>query len=673
MQAVLFPGMRLMNRFSFKLKFLIVGSVVIVAFAMLAIPQMHHLMGLISDSKAVARGVEVERALMDVFQPVLTYRSLSRRALDGDASVNDVLAQARSDVATAMTNYVGTAQKADIGQDVVTAAKELDGAWKALAANPDKSSVAESVRQHNELVDRILRDMQRIAADSGLALDPNPDMYYIGHVLTHEIPRLAEQTNGARRSATAASTDPQGRILLNNTWRELDAVLTALRINFDEAKDKNAAIAADLDVLVKSVADDIDRFKRVVSSKLAAEKPQQGVQEIWDAGVAAQAGIFKFYAAVSAIESKLLEQRVVQETKDLTMGFAFKTAFVLILVYILAAMAAAINQAVRRLELGVDQLSEGNLSARIEIDSEDEMARIARSFNKLGQSLGQVIGRVAETSSQVSGAAVQLAATAAQVDKSSEAQSQAAASTAASVQQIATSINVVAEQARDVHNVSSSSRQRTEAGNRSMQELSSEIDRVEQTVKEISVAMAEFVKSSKAITGMTKQVKDIAEQTNLLALNAAIEAARAGDQGRGFAVVADEVRKLAEKSAQSASQIDQVTGTLSDKSLKAENSIEQGLKALEDSQKHMKTVVDILGQARDSVVHAEEGVSGIAQTVQDQTSVSNTIASHVDSIAKMSTDNHKAAREAAQAARLLETLSADLAGLIARFRMAQAA
>jgi methyl-accepting chemotaxis protein len=112
---------------------------------------------------------------------------------------------------------------------------------------------------------------------------------------------------------------------------------------------------------------------------------------------------------------------------------------------------------------------------------------------------------------------------------------------------------------------------------------------------------------------------------------------------------------------------------LSDKSLKAENSIEQGLKALEDSQKHMKTVVDILGQARDSVVHAEEGVSGIAQTVQDQTSVSNTIASHVDSIAKMSTDNHKAAREAAQAARLLETLSADLAGLIARFRMAQAA
>jgi methyl-accepting chemotaxis protein len=359
--------------------------------------------------------------------------------------------------------------------------------------------------------------------------------------------------------------------------------------------------------------------------------------------------------------------------RSLVIGLTVKAAVIFVLIYLFSAVAVAVGNAVHRLENGVESFAAGHLSTRIEIHSKDEMARIASSFNALAESLGQVIGRVAETSGQVSGAAVQLAATAAQVDKSSEEQSQAAASTAASVQEIATSINVVAEQARDVRDVSSASRQRTEAGNRSMQELSAEINRVETTVKEISVAMAEFVKSSKAITGMTKQVKDIAEQTNLLALNAAIEAARAGDQGRGFAVVADEVRKLAEKSAQSASQIDQVTGTLSEKSLKAETSIDQGLRALEDSQKHMKTVVEILGQARDSVVHAEQGVSGIAQTVQDQTSVSTTIAGHVDSIAKMSTDNHKAAREAAQAARLLENLSADLAGLIARFRFAKAA
>jgi methyl-accepting chemotaxis protein len=283
--------------------------------------------------------------------------------------------------------------------------------------------------------------------------------------------------------------------------------------------------------------------------------------------------------------------------------------------------------------------------------------------------LRDMIANVKSRADQVGDAALGLAGASEQIAQGSQAQSEAAAATAAAVEQITVSIGSVAANTDDVRKLAEQSLQQTRQGNRNVDEMIGDIRNVQDSVNQIAASVKEFVDSTRAIAGMTQQVKDIAEQTNLLALNAAIEAARAGEQGRGFAVVADEVRKLAEKSAQSANEIDEVTSSLNLKSGLVEGTVQAGLRSLQSTQEHVERVSAVLSDASAAVTQSSQGVGDIASSVAEQSLASNEIARNVETIAQMSEENHAAVQSNSQEIRRLELLAGELQAAVSRFRV----
>jgi methyl-accepting chemotaxis protein len=344
---------------------------------------------------------------------------------------------------------------------------------------------------------------------------------------------------------------------------------------------------------------------------------------------------------------------------------------VAVLSFVLSYMAVTklVYLPAHRLIIDMARLAQGNFTTPIDNINQDGIGKIAASAELIRINLGAMINKLNSITAEVSDTASKLSATAHQIVNASIKQSNSTASTASAIEKMTTSATFVTENSGALKVISDNSLQRSNEGNVSLSSLIGELGAVETAVEGITASVAQFVQSAESITQITKYVKDIAEQTNLLSLNAAIESARAGEQGRGFAVVADEVRKLAEKSAQSASQIDQITVSLSTQSDIVGKAVSQGKKSLLSSQDILENVAMVLGEANQTVIQTKTGIDNIVHAVNEQNEASTEIIQNMNQIAHMATENMAAIKKNSDAADGLQNLSATMLEIVKGFKV----
>jgi methyl-accepting chemotaxis protein len=347
------------------------------------------------------------------------------------------------------------------------------------------------------------------------------------------------------------------------------------------------------------------------------------------------------------------------------MGVAAAIAFI--------AFHAAVQRTIARpaatLIADLQRLAAGEFSPPVCQSAGHEFGQIAAGAERIRHELGRVIGDVQRSAGDVSAETGRLARSATSHSQNAQNQSGSASRILADVGQVAASINTITDNTETLRSHTAASLEQARAGNEKLSELVGEIDVAESAMQEIDASVAEFLQSTRSIVTMTQQVRDIADQTNLLALNAAIEAARAGEQGRGFAVVADEVRKLAEKSAQSASQIDEVTRALGERSEGVDRAIRKGQSSLRSSQEFVENVAIALGESNQMISQATADMDNIAVAMNEQNLATRNIARHIETIAQKAEEDRDIARESAEAVENLCSASARLEQSTNRFRV----
>ena len=429
--------------------------------------------------------------------------------------------------------------------------------------------------------------------------------------------------------------------------------------------------------------------RQLVAEFLAAHEKlaagyRQGLTAFKTADRDAQAGD----AAVTGIDrapTKLLDEAVAeigqstlkaQTEAEATARSGLTVAIVAMLVAIvggIAVFATLIRNSIvaptKSLVADLQRLSDGNLGTPIKANGGGEIGLLAEHTETLRRHLVELIGATQQSSNAVVVGCDAMQLSTAEISRETENQSQIAVSLAATMEQMRAVIDAVAGEAAHVSREAADARSGTQTGQHLVAALIDDVRDVASKLTDTNMLVSQFVESARSIGNLTQQVKEIADQTNLLALNAAIEAARAGEQGRGFAVVADEVRKLAEKSSQSAGEIEAVTRLLESKTAAVEHAINEGNARLAQGVTRSNEVTHNLA----TIIATSDTVSHSVQTMSDkideQRSAIDDIASKAEALARQSEENSAAVRQIEGNSNTLRQLSQRLKQSLATFKL----
>jgi methyl-accepting chemotaxis protein len=333
-------------------------------------------------------------------------------------------------------------------------------------------------------------------------------------------------------------------------------------------------------------------------------------------------------------------------------------------VWLLRSKLAPLSDLVRQAEA----LGAGDLSARLNVSSHDEIGQLARSFNQMGEALSTMVSHIRKASEEVNGRAQALSGLSGGAYEGMEQQSGEITSMAGAVEEFsATSLNI-ADNMGNTERLAQENAQQTRIGRDSMDQASSSLEHIATSLNSTATVINTLGQRSQEIGGIVGVITSIAEQTNLLALNAAIEAARAGEQGRGFAVVADEVRNLASRTRQATDEISGMIQSIQQETGNAISTMEQGNALMQEGLSRNADVASALARIDEQSRSAGQQFAAITTATQEQSSTATLLSSNLQSIALANSEQREVVSNLAITAKELETLAAGLRQEVDRFR-----
>ncbi|MBD1566903.1 methyl-accepting chemotaxis protein [Vibrio sp. SA48] len=366
--------------------------------------------------------------------------------------------------------------------------------------------------------------------------------------------------------------------------------------------------------------------------------------------------VAEVFADLTAVAQKMLITTLIVAAIFIFMG-----------IFLANSIANPIKQIAQRFtDLGK---GDGDLSQRIEVKGNDEIAQLSTGFNGFIEKIHQSMKEVASTSHALQSAAESVSEKSNRTHNNSQEQRDQTIQVVAAINQMGATISEIASNAATAAETANQASGNTDEGRAVVNKAKDAISRLAADIENTGKVVEQLASTTQDIGSILDVIRDISDQTNLLALNAAIEAARAGEQGRGFAVVADEVRNLASRTASSTEEIQKMINQLQNDAKDAVTAMASGKVVTQEGVSASDEAVNVLVNISDRIHDISDRNTQVATATEEQSTVVHTINQNIEEINSINEVTTSTAEELAEASQELRDLSGRLDKMVGSFKL----
>ncbi len=679
------------------------------------------------------RGLEYLRPLRQLTVHFAAHRDLSARVIAGDKSADTERSRVAGliDESIREIDAVDAKLGAEFKTHETKRWQKVKDEWTAVRTQNGATGDA-SYQRHTDLITVALDLSTDVWEYSTLALDPVADTYYLQDIMIARSIAGAEDLAQLRTITTTAARRPEGltedeRLRVNVLLGQIEQTRNAIDKEMRNAVRANAVLKGRIEGPCDDYRTRVDAFTARARTALATDANARAPgADLATTGAEALVATGKLYDAYETPLNELLTARASQYRRVTQLSVVGTIAGLVLVGLVVFFVTRSITRQVNGLNDVFAKIEAGDYKTRAKVTTEDELGKmagslnamldktltlvqskdekdeiqrsivtlldevsnvgqgdltrdvtvsaditgaIADSFNYTIEELRKIISRVQSATTQVSSSATEIHSSAEHLAGGAENQAEQIVSVSAAIDEMATSIQQVSDNAATSTAVAQQALQNAKQGNVAVRGTIEGMNRIREQAQETAKRIKRLGETTQEIGQIVQLIDDIADRTSILALNASIQAAAAGEAGRGFAVVAEEVERLAVRSTDATKKIATLVRAIQGETNEAVAAMERSIQEVVGGSKVANQAGQSLAEIETVSVKLAELIQSISLAAKQQARGSEALARSMADINQITHSTAAGTKQTAESVDDLAKLADELRNSLGTFKL----